>query len=133
MKIIALKGAQRTGKSTTLTLVYDVMSTSGNTSSPKKIFGNDFECIVTKANQVKIGFCTMGDYSEYTLKAINTFQQLNVDILVLAINAKFKKPTLRIGQFPGSHVLQKSVALPKNKANNTVENQKDCIAIIALL
>lgn len=134
MKIIALKGANSTGKSTTLNLVYDaLMSISGNKSTPKKIFGNDFECTVTQTNGTKIGFYTMGDYSGHTLKAIDTFQQLNVDILVLATNAKFKKPTVKIGQFPGSHILQKSVAHPKNKASNTVENQKDCTAVIALL
>ena len=138
MKIIALKGANSTGKSTTLNLVYDaLMSTPGNKSTPKKTLGNpihrDFECTVTQTNGTKIGFYTMGDYSGHTLKAIDIFQQLNVDILVLATNAKFKKPTLRIGMFLGSHILQKSVAHPKNKANNIAENQKDCSAVIALL
>ncbi|MGG1921689.1 hypothetical protein AB1278_07755 [Chryseobacterium sp. NRRL B-14798] len=138
MRIIALKGKGNSGKSTTLNLVYDsLINIQGNRSTPKKILGNpvqrDFECIVTRINQTTIGFYTMGDYSKYTLQAINAFQLLNVDILILATNSKFKKPTRRINQFPNSHIIMKSIPNVKSTVNMNAENQKDCNQILSLL
>ncbi|WP_278379559.1 hypothetical protein [Chryseobacterium arthrosphaerae] len=138
MKIIALKGKNKSGKTTTLNLVYDfLINIQGNKSTPKKILGNveqkDFECIVTMINQTTVGFYTMGDYSGMTLQAINAFQIHKVDILILATNSKFKKPTIRINQFPDSHIIIKSVAKLKSVSNSNTENQKDCDHILSLL
>lgn len=138
MKIIALKGKDRCGKSTTLNMVYNcLMNNKGTTSTPKTILGNvvhkDFECIVNMINQMTVGFHTMGDYSRLTLQAINAFLILKVDILILATNSKFKNPTIRISQFPNSHIIAKSVASTKFVSNNNTENQKDCHHILSLL
>lgn len=138
MKIIALKGKDRCGKSTTLNMVYNcLMNNKGTTSTHKTILGNvvhkDFECIVTMINQTTVGFHTMGDYSRLTLQAINAFLILKVDILILATNSKFKNPTIRISQFPNSHIIAKSVASTKSVSNNNTENQKDCHHILSLL
>lgn len=138
MRIIALKGEDDCGKSTTLNLVYDsLMNITGTTSTNKIIIGEpihrDFECTVTMTNQRTIGFYTMGDFARDTIKAINTFEARNVDILVLATNSKFTQPTIRINKFPNSHIIMKSIPSVKSPTNTDAENQKDCNHILSLV
>ncbi|MDV2459571.1 hypothetical protein CMU96_17470 [Elizabethkingia anophelis] len=135
MKIIALKGGNSCGKSTTLNLVYDELIRRGGTSTPRVVIGNpshnDFECIVTYLSKT-IGFYTMGDYSGYTINAIKKYASIPVDILILATNDRFVKPTIEISKYP-NNILTKTIATPVNIANNMIANQTDCATIISLI
>lgn len=135
MKIIALKGENSCGKSTTLNLVYDELIKRGGVSTPKVVIGNpvynDFECIVTYLSKT-IGFYTMGDYSGYTIDAIKKYAAIPVDILILATNDRFVKPTIEILKYP-NNTLPKRIAIPMNITNNMVANQADCATIISYI
>ena len=134
MKIIALKGGDSTGKSSTLNLVYDDLLFSGATIiNLKKGLGNaaqkDFECILIHSSN-QLAFYTMGDYAKKTVEAIKKYHLLGVDILIVATNDKFVIPTVEILKYPNV-ILTKTVASPKNKANNLAANQLDCAIILA--
>jgi hypothetical protein len=137
MKIIALKGDDDCGKSTTLNLVYDsLVNVKSTTSTPKNIIGNpiydDFECVVTLIDGKSIGFFTMGDLANLTLNAIDRFEQQNVDVLVLAINAKFVRPETKILKF-SNIIINKRIAISKSNSIMQTENDKDCNTIISLI
>lgn len=133
MKIVALKGGDSTGKSSTLNLVYDDLVGSGATIiNPKVVLGNpaqkDFECVLLYSSK-QIAFYTMGDYAKNTIASIKKYNLLCVDILILATNDKFVTPTVEIVKYPNV-ILPKTLASPKNKANNLIANQGDCLIIL---
>jgi len=134
MKIIALKGPGSSGKSTTLNLVYDeLISLGAKVLIPKSALGNpkqrDFECILEYASK-KIAFYTMGDFSSKTIEAIDKYSNSLCDVLILATNDKFVKPTAKILTFTNNHIESKTIAIPKNLINIDTANNADKNAII---
>lgn len=135
MKIVALEGYDSCGKSTTLNLVYDelVHNLGSRIMSPKSVLGNpihkDFECIVIY-KAMKIAFFTMGDFSRESTDAIKKYENLGVDILIIAINNKFVNPLKLIITF--LHIIvPKTIANPKNSTNIDLANIGDSNTIIS--
>lgn len=134
MKIIALRGGNSSGKSTTLNLVYDelVNKLGAQIQTPKTVIGdpkfNDFECVVTYLSQT-IAFYTMGDYSKLTINAIMKYSP-TADMMILATNDRFVLPMRTILTFP-NFVLHKTIATPKTPSNIITKNQLDCNTIIS--
>jgi hypothetical protein len=137
MRIIALRGGDSCGKSATLNLVHNHLTsaTIGGISTCKVQIGNpiykDFSDIVNYKG-LQIAFYTMGDYANQSIKAIYDYNILGVDILILASNIKFRKPILLINTFTHNLVF-KTIASPKNAANNLTANTVDANVIFGLI
>lgn len=134
MKIIALKGGDSCGKSSTLNLVYDDLIVNGATViNPKIILGNsinrDFECLLEYLIH-KIAFFTMGDEARPTISAIRKYDLLKIDFLILATNDKFTIPTIEILKHLNV-IIPKTVAAPSTIANDLVANTSDCSIIVS--
>jgi predicted dinucleotide-utilizing enzyme len=133
MKIIALRGAGSCGKTTTLNLVYDDLISKGAILFvPKTQVGGDkkdFEAILTYRGK-NVAIYTMGDYSNLTIKAIDKYVSLRVDVFICASNNRFKRPIKKILTFSNDIVI-KSVAIIS--ANRIVENTKDANTIVGLI
>jgi hypothetical protein len=123
MKIILLSGAPHSGKTTTLNLVYNQM-TSGMPSLPTKTnpggSSRDFECVfVYRGKQVAI--FTMGDVLYRLTEAV--IKYIHVDVLILAHSTGGSTRNTfaaSVGKYPPHVVVQKT--------NN---NQQDCATIIS--
>lgn len=135
MRIIALRGEGNCGKTTTLNIVYDQMTTvDGWRPTDRRQVGgdrNDFSDIL-ELNGRKVAFYTMGDYSNASIKAIRHYQNLGVEILIMAINSRFVRPIRLIRQFEHANV-EKTVANPKNTQNNLGANETDTSRILDLI
>ncbi|WP_430408701.1 hypothetical protein [Kordia sp.] len=135
MRIIALRGEGNCGKTTTLNLVYDDLIAKGATVfiAKKQVGGDkrDFETVLIYHGK-KIAFFTMGDYSIYLIEAIIKYEALKVDILICASNIKFVKPIKKIVTYNHNLVI-KSIASPKTKTANSIENNKDATTIVGLI
>jgi Ni2+-binding GTPase involved in maturation of urease and hydrogenase len=140
MRVIILRGNGDSGKSTTLNLVYDELTTSRYTSSIsyKNTIGNpinkDFEAEVILTDKRVIGFYTMGDYDvKYIISAIKNFQISKVDVLIIASNSNlFKHFDFVICNFP-YNIVNKTVSNSPNGTNNVMCNLQDCGTILSLL
>ncbi len=136
MRIIVLRGGNSCGKTTTINLVYDriLLPTNGGVSRGKlQVGGNkmDFSDIVTYKG-LTIAFFSMGDFARDTKEAINFYNSLIVDILVIASNTNFSTPIKLIISFT-HNLVSKTVASPKTKANNLIANTTDANTIFGLI
>jgi len=123
MKIILLSGAPHSGKTTTLNMVYDQMTSGMSPLTVKtKLVGdpNDFECdFVYQGKQVAI--FTMGDLLYCLTLAIIKYSQM--DVLILAHHTggpKWNDFVTNVMNCP-HHII-----VPK-----TINNQQDCATIIS--
>ena len=135
MKIIALKGPGTTGKSTTLNLVYDdLIKLGAKILVSKTVLGNpkhrDFECVLEYLSK-KVAFYTMGDYSGYTIEAIDKYNKGLCDVLIIATNDKFVKPTAKILKFPSNVIIPKTIATPTIPSNIQIANDLDKNTVIS--
>lgn len=136
MKIIALLGDSTRGKTTTLNLTYNILEQTKGTSvtQVKNQLGantKDFEAILTLDNATTVAFFTMGDYSREIIDAIDKYHNLNIDILIVAVNNKFTKPKQKINNYSQSHSISKTLStssLPEQLAN-----LKDAVDIISIV
>ena len=88
MKIIFLEGKPNTGKTTTLGIVYDLITNGMNPLPTKTPLGgdqNDFECIVNYNGQ-NVAIYTMGDFSTYLSKAITKYDNQGCDVFICALS-----------------------------------------------
>ena len=134
MKIIALKGANSVGKSSTLNLVCDNLIKTGSTIHTSKIVRgnpskNDFECILNYMGK-SIAIYTMGDFGYLTIAAIKNYESLSIDVLIIATNNRLVKPTKEILKYTNV-IISKTVASPKTPSNNLKANKDDCNLIIS--
>jgi hypothetical protein len=133
MRIIALRGGNSCGKTTTLNLVYDdIINKNGGVSTSKKQEGGDkkdFSDIVNYKG-LKIAFFTMGDFSIHTINAINKYDGLGVDVLVLASNIKFVKPIRLIMSYT-HNLINKTIA--SNHSLEATTNQSDAAIIFSMI
>lgn len=136
MKIVALSGDSGKGKTTTLNLVYDILKqfqgtviTQGKVQLGKN--PKDFETILTLSNNVTVAFFTMGDYSGELITAIEKYNSQSIDILIVAVNNRFTKPITKIGTYPQSKIIPKSLYSPS--LPEELANLKDCIEIISFI
>ncbi len=131
MKIICLQGSTNCGKTSTLNIVYTSLLKAGGLSTNKELLGanpNDFSDIVLYQNK-NIAFYTMGDYANPLLKAIEDYQLLKVDILIIALNTNLKSPIKKIQK--NEHLLvQKSIAVANIPDNYLIVNTNDAQIII---
>lgn len=140
MRVIILRGNGDSGKSTTLNLVFDELTTSRYVarSSPKTPIGNpinrDFEAEVTLTDKRIIAFYTMGDYDvKYIKTAIKRFHESKIDVLIIASNSNlFTHFDFIITNFP-HNIVSKTVSNPINDVNNAICNLQDCGTILSLL
>ena len=134
MRIIALRGGDSCGKTATINLVHDRIILSGGVSTCKtKVGGNirDFSDVVNYKGQT-VAFYSMGDLANATTKAINKYDALGIDVLVITSNIKFVRPIQLIVTFVHNLVI-KTVAVPSNPANNLTANTTDTNTIFALI
>ena len=140
MRVIILRGAGESGKSTTLNLVFDELTNSRyiRAISYKTDIGNpinrDFEAEAILTDHRVVAFYTMGDYDKkYIVRAINNFASKNVDVLIIASNEdKHAHFNHLIENFP-NNIVFKSIADPISELNNTISNFRDCGTILSLL
>ncbi|MBG6111810.1 hypothetical protein IWX84_002698 [Flavobacterium sp. CG_9.10] len=135
MRIIALRGSDRCGKTTTLNIIYKRIVENGGNPMCKKTEGNpiynDFSDIVNYEG-LKVAFFTMGDYSNESTRVIKEYQALNVDVLILASNIKFKKPIKLIKNYEHQLVV-KTIATPNSENNQLTANTSDVKTIFGLI
>lgn len=135
MKIIALSGKDKCGKTETLTTVYLKILDNKGDSTCKKTEGNpifkDFSDIV-KYKGLKVAFFTMGDYSTVTTRIIKEYHTLNVDVLILATNAKFVKPIKLIEKY-NHQMIKKTIATTNTKKDHKTKNDSDVDRIFVLI
>lgn len=134
MRIIALRGGDSCGKTATINLVYDRVILSGGVSTCKTKVGGDirdFSDVVHYKGQT-VAFYSMGDLAFATIKAINKYNALGIDILVIASNIKFVRPIRLILTFAHNLVI-KTVAVPSNPVNDLTANTTDANAIFVLI
>lgn len=134
MRIIALRGCNSCGKTSTLNLVYNNVLNNGGKSTNKRQVGgdrNDFSDFVNYKG-LKIAFYTMGDYSIHTINAIKYYDTFGVDVLICASNIKFKKPIVLISSYEHNLVV-KTIASPNSLANNLMANTTDANKILGLI
>ena len=138
MKIIALRGWANKGKTGTLNLLYDdIINNLGGLSTNKQdIYHNghkrldDFEDVV-KFKGVDVAFYTDGDFSRDTIDAINKYDAMKVDVLILASNKSKKNPIKKIMTFPNRQLIEKTVG--SSNADFPIANQKDASDILSYI
>ncbi|QBO59585.1 hypothetical protein [Chryseobacterium salivictor] len=124
MRIIILQGMPNRGKTSTLGLVWSVLTINGGISTNRQPLGgdpNDFSDIVIINNQ-RVAFYTMGDYSNYLANAIHDYANQGCDVLVCALsidNAKVRANNA-INQFNNTRRDKtiESVHLTEQQAND---------------
>lgn len=134
MRIIALRGGDSCGKTSTLKITHKLLTDAGGVSTcklPITKSPSDFSDVVDYKKQ-KVAFFTMGDYANETIKAIHYYTTLKVDVLVLASNIKFVKPIRLIVTFPHD-LVPKTIATPSNPANDLIANTTDANTIFGLI
>lgn len=134
MRIIALRGGDSCGKTETINLVYDRVILSGGISTNKQQVGGDirdFSDVVNYKGQT-VAFYSMGDLANTTIGAINKYNALGIDVLVIASNIKFVKPIQLIRTF-AHNLVTKTVASPRNTVNNNSANTTDANTIFGLI
>lgn len=134
MRIIALRGGDSCGKTETINLVYDRVILNGGTSTNKQQVGGDirdFSDVENYKGQT-VAFYSMGDLAYATIGAINKYDALGIDVLIIASNIKFVKPIQLIITFAHNLVI-KTIASPKNTVNNIIANTTDANIIFGLI
>ena len=135
MRIIALRGDDSCGKTTTLNIVYKKVLDDKGVSICKKTEGNpkynDFSDIV-EYKGLKIAFFTLGDYSTETTRIIKEYDVLNVNVLILASNIKFKKPIKLIENYERQLVV-KTIATANTENDKLIANNFDADVILGLI
>lgn len=136
MRIITLRGDSNRGKTTTINIVYnDVLDIkNGGISTNKQQEGNekdDFSDIVLFKGQ-RIAFFSTGDSYGITKTAVEKFNSLKVDILVIVINNKFVK-SLRMIQKFANNIIDKNVVHTKLAADELISNSADAKLIFTLI
>ena len=85
MRIIVLEGMPNKGKTHTMWLLRDILTSLaiGGVSTALTIYGsgivspkNDFEDIIINYKSLKIGIYSQGDYSNYLASEIRKFEKL---------------------------------------------------------
>ena len=133
MKVIMLSGGNSCGKTTTLTIVYQMLlSNSWKSTNKKPLGGNrkDFEDVVNKQNK-RVAIFTMGDYSLQVISAMTKYNSQKVDVLVCACNSRFVKPYIEIKKYVPNNIIQKSVTSSKNM--EITMNNNDATTIFNLI
>ncbi|MCI3939371.1 hypothetical protein MQX03_19525 [Chryseobacterium aahli] len=140
MRVIILRGAGDSGKSTTLNLVFEELISSRytRTISYQTPIGNpinrDFEAEVILTDNRIIAFYTMGDYDKkYIVKAIEEFRNKKIDVLIMASNQNLNTHfDFVVNNFP--HIIvNKTVSNPVIDTDNQRNNFQDCGNILSLL
>ena len=135
MKVIMLLGVSNIGKTTTINEVYNALAgkngeniicpKTGFTGSPK-----DFECVL-KYKEKQIALFSLGDLSREVTQAMCYYDNMKCDILVCACNINRLMPQRYLARYPGSQIIQKSIA--NQKAEEYKENKEDANKIISLI
>jgi hypothetical protein len=134
MRIIALRGGDSCGKTETINLVYNRVILNVGTSTNKQQVGGDirdFSDVVNFKGQT-VAFYSMGDLAYATIGAINKYDALGIDVLIIANNIKFVKPIQLIITFAHNLVI-KTIASPKTTVNNSIANTTDANIIFGLI
>lgn len=135
MKIIALRGKDHCGKTTTLIILYNRMLKNRGRSTCKKTEGNplnnDFSDIVNYKD-LKVAFFSMGDYSLETTRVIKEYHALNVDILILASNTKFANPIKLIKEY-NHQLVEKTIVTTNTENDQLMANTSDANTIFNLI
>lgn len=125
MRVIILRGSGNSGKSTTLNLVFDELTSSRyiREISYQRSIGNhinrDFEAEVILTDHRIIAFYTMGDYDKkYIVKAIEGFRDKKIDVLIMASNHNLNTHfDFVVSNFPHT-IVNKTVSDPVVDSSN---------------
>lgn len=133
MRIIALRGGNSTGKTTTLNIVYnDLINKGAQIITPKSQLGGnkkDFESTISY-NGLIISFYTMGDFAKKLKEAITKYDNNKIDIFICASNTKFVTPIKLILKHKNNLVTK---SLSTSIKNQKIENIKDSKIILNLI
>lgn len=89
MRIIALQGAAKKGKTSAIRRAYEIFKAQGIVEFFQfRENGDDIEAIIKLPDGRKVGFFSQGDYSEDILHNIDTAKNGNCDILATAVRTK---------------------------------------------
>lgn len=105
-----LSGPSNSGKTTVINEVYKMIT--GNYFTENK--HSDFECII-QYKQKNIAFKSAGDYTYFTIDAMNKYSALDFDILICAHNINKVKPLKEIKKYE-HFIIQKSQPYKDNES-----------------
>lgn len=110
MKAIFLEGAHNTGKTTTCRLLFrNLITQGGELQWFQKINDKDFGCLLQFGGR-KITIASSGDMSSGVSDAFWKSERDRNDIHIGCCRPEHKHPRQIVEQFPGSHVILKSLA-----------------------
>jgi hypothetical protein len=141
MRIIVLEGMPNKGKTHTMWLLRDILTSLaiGGVSTALTIYGsgivspkNDFEDIIINYKSLKIGIYSQGDYSNYLASEIRKFEKLGCDVLVctLSLNTLKINANKAINRFSNTRVPK---TVEPIKALQINANNADASAIFSLI
>ena len=108
MRIIMLSGPQKSGKTTTINMVYDGLIESYATTKEPRPFPKpedirdykDFEAILVYTNKtgekLKVALASMGDYSLEIIHYMSYYEGKGCDVLICACRNYFSYPFRRL-------------------------------------
>ena len=103
MKILMLAGPERSGKTTTINMVYDyLMNRHAQPIIPRPISTKiqDFEavlnCLNLKGEQKKVALASMGDYATDVIHYMSFYEGMGCDVLICACREYFSNPFKRL-------------------------------------
>lgn len=144
MQVIALKGRRNCGKSHTLNIVYQLLLNDGYTqvAGHFKELGEqkqeDFLDILEKDGQ-RIGFATMGDYSEDNKEKVDdsikellkTLENAGCEVAICACSTHIKGTLQEIEAYPNHIIINKK--LTSIKSEYRIKNGEDARKFFALI
>jgi hypothetical protein len=136
MKVITLRGAENTGKSHVINMVYSFLLRDGYTQVPGNFreLGNpkfeDIIDILTK-DDVLIGFVGMGDYQTGKGSSLKSLlEELKIKGCHIAICASRNNAKIisAVTEYPNHHIVDKTIS--SGSSNNRIVNVIDANSII---
>ncbi|MFP3834676.1 hypothetical protein [Chryseobacterium sp. SIMBA_028] len=137
MKVIALSGAEDTGKSHTINIAYSFLLRDGYVQVPGnfRVLGNsnnkDFTDILEKEGK-KVGFVGMGDYINGAGKSLKSLlEELELKGCDTALCAARDNPRIlaAIQAYPDHIIIEKTRST--GEENNRIVNTHDAIVMIS--
>lgn len=137
MKVIALSGAEDTGKSHTINIAYSFLLRDGYVQVPGNFRGlgnsNNKDCIdILEKDGKKVGFVGMGDYINGAGKSLKSLlEELELKGCDTALCAARDNPKILAAVQAYSHHIIIQKTLSTGEENNRIVNTHDAIVMIS--
>lgn len=132
-----LYGPSSCGKTTTINMVYDAISSKSKPVYPKRQLGgnpDDFESVLdytVDGKTKKIAFFSMGDFAYEVVHAMSYYEGMGCDVLVCACNDRFNVPTKRLQSRYNN--IYPPITKTVNQSNQKNANEQDAKRIVQMI